>query len=241
VDFERLVVFGDSLSDAGNAGRFSNGAVWVEYIARQLGLELRASSLGGSNYAVGGARAIDLRHQLDAFLGQPPADLERSLIVVYGGGNDLRATLYGAPPEHTIRDAIRILSGIIHDLAGAGARHILVPNLPDVGLAAEATAQGAERSRLATALSGSFNEALRVALDQTAADHPDLRLYRLDVFALHHAVAADPAASGFKNVRDPCPPGCPEPDRWLLWDRTHPTTAAHARLAEAALRALEER
>jgi cholinesterase len=34
VDFERLVVFGDSLSETGNAGRFSNGTVWVEYLAR---------------------------------------------------------------------------------------------------------------------------------------------------------------------------------------------------------------
>jgi phospholipase/lecithinase/hemolysin len=138
-----------------------------------------------------------------------------------------------------VHDAVRILRGIIEDLAAAGARHILVPNLPDVGLAAEASGQGPERSRLATGLSQAFNLALKTALDGVAERHRNLRLYRIDVFALHHAIVDDPAAFGFKNVRDPCAPGCPDPERWLLWDRTHPTTAAHLRLAEAALRVLD--
>src|SRR3954447_10512298 len=54
--FEHLVVFGDSLSDTGNAGRFSNGPVWVEYLADRLGLKLSPSQRGGSNFAGRGAR-----------------------------------------------------------------------------------------------------------------------------------------------------------------------------------------
>ncbi|KAG2485156.1 hypothetical protein HYH03_016046 [Edaphochlamys debaryana] len=74
-----LVVFGDSLSDTGNMfritngqvptpeaywrGRFSNGPVWVDLLARGLG----ASSV--SNYAVGGATACGGRNILPS-LGQ---------------------------------------------------------------------------------------------------------------------------------------------------------------------------
>ena len=62
--FSALVVLGDSLSDNGNAGRFSNGPVWVEHLAEALGLELRPSRLGGTNHAVGGARATGGPHDL---------------------------------------------------------------------------------------------------------------------------------------------------------------------------------
>jgi outer membrane lipase/esterase len=64
--FDHLVVFGDSLSDTGNAGRFSNGLVWVEQVADTLRLPLIASNRGGQNYAVGGGagggRAPKLTH-----------------------------------------------------------------------------------------------------------------------------------------------------------------------------------
>src|SRR3954465_1552188 len=40
--FNNITVFGDSLSDTGNAAgaRFSNGPVWVEHIARHFGLSV---------------------------------------------------------------------------------------------------------------------------------------------------------------------------------------------------------
>jgi phospholipase/lecithinase/hemolysin len=44
--FDHIVVFGDSLSDAGNAGRFSNGPVWVEQLAARLEVALRPTQAG---------------------------------------------------------------------------------------------------------------------------------------------------------------------------------------------------
>src|SRR5215217_7794985 len=72
--FDHVVVFGDSLSDAGNAGRFTNGPVWVEYLAQKLGLPLNPARAGGTNFAVGGARLdprsgdTSLRAQASAYL-----------------------------------------------------------------------------------------------------------------------------------------------------------------------------
>ena len=50
----------------------------------------------------------------------------------------------------------------------------------------------------------------------------------------------DPAAFGFMNVTTPCI-GLPSCEGYVFWDGLHPTTAAHARLAEAALSALQKR
>ena len=72
---DTIYAFGDSLSDVGNIyaytsvntppaypaapyvnGQFSNGNVWVQDLARSLGLApLTPSLLGGTDYAVGGA------------------------------------------------------------------------------------------------------------------------------------------------------------------------------------------
>ena len=71
---DHIVVFGDSLSDTGNAGRFSNGPVWVEQLAARLEVALRPTQAGGLNFAVGGARLNplsgphSLRAQADLFL-----------------------------------------------------------------------------------------------------------------------------------------------------------------------------
>jgi outer membrane lipase/esterase len=42
------------------------------------------------------------------------------------------------------------------------------------------------------------------------------------------------------NVTTPCI-GLPSCEGYVFWDGLHPTTAAHARLAEAALSALQKR
>ena len=73
--YTQFVVFGDSLSDAGNAsaitsgnfppsppyaGPFSNGPTATEYLAQSLGTPVQlgwpVTSIGANNFAVGGAR-----------------------------------------------------------------------------------------------------------------------------------------------------------------------------------------
>src|SRR5271168_4491898 len=68
--YDALFVFGDSYCDVGNIfaltkgaeppapyynGRFSNGPIWVDHVAGFLGVPLKASALGGTDYAFGGA------------------------------------------------------------------------------------------------------------------------------------------------------------------------------------------
>lgn len=251
--FDTVTVFGDSLSDTGNAAgaRFSNGPVWVEHIARHFNLSVDPVASGGTNYAVGGARAYEpgspynLRAQVDEWLRQEPEreTVERSLFIVYGGANDLLAAVYGQDPVVLAMNAVRALGTIADDLASAGARHILFANLPDLAKVPAVRQYGPGVGQVATRTTSGFNEALKQTLDGVESRH-DVRILRLDVFSLTERVFRDPAVLGVPGIdlTTPCQTDgrvCSDPDRRLFWDHVHPTAFAHARLARAALEALD--
>jgi phospholipase/lecithinase/hemolysin len=240
--FDQIAVFGDSLSDNGNAGRSSNGPVWVEYLAERLGLTLKPSRTGGLNFAVGGARLdprsgnSSLRAQASAYL-RSSRPLGRTLHVVYGGGNDLLAAV-GDPRAQAIIDAaVASLRSIVADLAKQGATDILVPNLPGIGITPAVRAQGSQAVAAANQLAERFNSALDQALSGFAGP-AGLRLHRLDVRHLAERVQVDPAAAGFVDITNPCSQrqSC---EGYLFWDSVHPTTQAHRRLADAAAQVLD--
>jgi outer membrane lipase/esterase len=238
--FTALVVFGDSLSDSGNAGRFADGPVWVEHLARRIGVALLPSRLGGTNHAIGGARAQggpnDLRAQADALLAARHGGFDpQALYVVYGGGNDLLAAGHAPDQDDTlVRATATAIGGIVADLGAAGASDILVPNLPDIGLTPALRAAGPAAQAAARALTRAYNAALEAELARVAAGHRSMHVHRLDVFALAERVVADPAAAGFRDIRQPCL-GALSCEGMLFWDDVHPTTLAHARLAAAAI------
>ncbi|MDH3636209.1 MAG: SGNH/GDSL hydrolase family protein [Gammaproteobacteria bacterium] len=163
--FSRVYVFGDSLSDTGNAAsvvgdfpppffmnRVSNGPVAVETLATRLGLNAEASlhlisPAIGSNYAVAGASARtsadlnDLDNQIIFFLANhaagAPAD---ALYVVFIGGNDIRDAREEADftkARNIVKEAADKVKNAIETLAGAGAESFLLVNAPDVGLIPE--------------------------------------------------------------------------------------------------------
>lgn len=239
--FADLVVFGDSLSDTGNAGRFSDGPVWVEGIADRLDVRLKPSRSGGTNYAVGGARShgrpMDVRGQLQAYLASPDRrSISGSLFVVFAGANDLLAAGCAGNRDRAAKTAAAAVAATVSDLAAAGARTILVPNLPDIGAAPLIQAQGNDCSNQARRLSRAFNAALENKLEDVEHRYRSLHLVRLDVFALSEQLLALPDEAASDRGGAPCTgESC---NRVLFWDSLHPSARAHARLAAAALQAL---
>lgn len=287
--FSGVYVFGDSLSDGGNAfigqlgatepvpyldsvpsssyapfNVFSNGPVWVQYIADDLGLPLTPSFIGGTNYALGGEPTGELifgavnvsagvlggvvaqAHLASSGgTGMLPSD---ALYIINGGGNDVRrATQLFSDGTITAADALAGIAGgatnlanAVSLLAAAGAQTILISNLPDVGRTPDLMGQGAAVADLATNLAVAFNAALDLQLTGVQALIPTLDLIALDTFALTNAVLDNP---GGVNVTDACTlqnggNGCADPNNYLFWDGIHPTTAAHRISADAALAAV---
>lgn len=237
--FSDLIVFGDSLSDNGNVGRFSNGPVWVEWMAAALGLELHPARTGGTNYATAGARthggSMDVLAQTAAFLSHRGGADPDAFYVVFAGANDLLASPCQARNTSVARQAAEAMGSAVDRLAAAGAVDILVPNLPDVGRAPVIRAQGVACTDSARRLTRTYNAALEEVLAAVEASRR-IRLHKLDVFRLAEEVFADPQSAGFHDLTTPCrDEGC---ERALFWDWLHPTTAAHGLLARQALKAL---
>lgn len=246
-----------------DSGRFSNGPVYSEQLAQRLGFDLRPSLLGGTNYAYGGARtdsvtlplSLSFEQQVQQFTeASGPADPD-ALYVLFIGGNDATDVLQGLAPPDTLSAAVARIGASIEAIAAEGARHLLIPNVADLGLAPLATVNGAiERNLGASAIASTFNELLAAMLRQF--DGSPLDIVEFDTFALLNDWVADPARFGLTDVRHSCqqPTGATLPDGQpeyaifcsdadaaghLFWDEMHPTTSAHGLLADALLAALQ--
>jgi cholinesterase len=238
--FNHLVVFGDSLSDMGNAGRFSNGPVWVEQLAAMLKLPLSASERGGQNFAVGGARVEEgpqsVRAQVEEFLKQPRPS-GRTLYVIWGGGNDVLAAIGEPDALSKVNAAAVSLKSIVAKLIAHGASDLLVPNLPDVSITPEVQAHGTKAISEGRRLSLDFNKAIEQGLNDLVQSSTSFMLYRLDLAGMAERARKDPASYGFTNISTPCRASA-QCEKHLFWDEVHPTTGAHGHLAEGALRAI---
>jgi len=134
-------------------------------------------------------------------------------------------------------------------LQGAGAKNIVVFNLPNIGLTPEATEQGATAASALTTLSIIYNNQLNAGIGKLGVG-----IIPVNTFALLSQVIANPALYGFSNVTVPAcgvgsssvecgPQGSGLPytyaaganNTYLFADGVHPTTAADKMLAEVVL------
>lgn len=281
--FTDVVVFGDSISDVGNAfilsslldpppvpgfpyfnGRFTNGPNYADVLATNLGLgPLVPSVMGGTNFAIGGARAgfhpdlpdFGIFEQVDTFLdavevttGVRELDPD-TLFVVWGGSNDIRDALFAPDPAMSLNAAAQSLFDAVDALAEANAKHIIVPTAPDIGLVPEVLAAPLPGlSETATLFSSTLND----TLDALLAELIYVNIIRFDSFTLLQDAAA--SLFGFTDVDSPCYTGplegvspeevpsvtCSNPDAFLFWDDLHPSARAHLILGRQMRSAVPE-
>lgn len=256
--FRSIQVIGDSLSDTGRTsavltqltgvatppppyapGRFSNGALWIEQLAPRLRLAYQpldnfswaGANTGRLNVFPGLPGMLD---QLDELRATSPRKLDqKALYVVFGGSNDFLRIFNGADPLAVIGEGVANVATIVASLHAAGARDIVVVNLPDIGLTPRAKAGGPVAAAGATFLSALFNQSLDQALNAL-----DIPVVRVNAFELLNRMVANPAAYGFTNVDSPGIANLPQAATHLFWDDIHPSTKAHGFVADAVFEAL---
>ncbi len=145
--WDSLTVFGDSLSDGGNVGRFTaDGAqhpLYDEILAAHLGENLQPSDLGGSNYAQGGAVAVpaldpdlNTQDQLATYLQSTGGRADSNgLYIHWVGANDIAAAVTNPlTARETISNSAISAASQVKTLLDAGAGAVIVPNVPQLGL-----------------------------------------------------------------------------------------------------------
>ncbi len=254
-----LHFFGDSLSDRGRIyaaslglepksppyweGRFSNGRVWAEHVARRF----RDAGLPRSNQAYGGARAVvnldlvpDIGLQARRYAELPRARRgDAPMAAIWIGANDVLFRDGGI--RRVGREAADEAISTARYLARRGVDRFLFLNLPDLGRLPRVAGHD-ERARRATRGARAYNHRLTRGIRDMRADGHDVVLF--NAFNAFESIFDDPGAFGFSDLTEPCLVGkrvCSkrEARRKLFFDDTHPTAAAHAALAELVIERLE--
>jgi outer membrane lipase/esterase len=286
--FSQFIVFGDSLSDAGNFPdlqsptlggnptgglRFTNrtgptygageyiGEVGTQRLASMLGLQslpstpllpaLLTGNPDGTNYAVGGYRTDQILDSINfestvsagsntrtrpGYLVENPRVDSNALYYLNGGGNDIFQL--NTNPVTMAQAAGNLVAGV-GALQAAGARYIIVSDLPDVGT----TPLGAISGQAATFnfLSDQFNAELASQLQAQGGNYVlvNNRLLLAEVRADLAAFGFDPNVAQTAVCFDPSAGNClpdptyslggiaPDPNRLMFNDAVHPTTAVH--------------
>ena len=262
---ERIVSFGDSLSDTGNMhnasqwqlpgsswflGRFSNGPTWIEHLAARTGLTL-------NNWAIGGAQTRDAQlglihgvdKQIDGFFkymahakGYDPS---RTLFTFLASGNDFVNDTKTAPQIVALQEAS------LRKLIDKGARKILIVNLPDVSVAPVFKYRPADVHTVVGKVEHYNHQIGLIAERLSATTGAEIRV--VNARAAFDEIIRQPQRFGFVNTTDSClqidgpsslnyikkqklRPGC-DPSAYVFWDTLHPTTRTHELMAGWAIEA----
>ncbi len=210
--YSTVVSFGDSLSDNGNVGRFTDGPIWVEQLADHYEVPLDDIAYGGAttgydNPANDNSPITGLKWQVEQFNTLPTG----SLVTVWAGANDL---LQLRSPF----DAVANIDDALENLYLSGGRSFLVPNLPDIGKVPKIF-DNPIASTAATLWTGAYNGSLDPMLDGFENRHQDVQLYFIDTFTIFNQFPVDT-----KQWRD------------LFWlDGFHPSSLGHQLIYDAAV------
>lgn len=220
---DKIVVFGDSLSDNGNLyeymkhqfpvsppyykGRLSNGPVWAELLVESYFPGAGDRHL--LDYAYAGAAVVEgddeplftLRSEVDSYFlaHQNKAD-DHALYVIWIGANN-----YLALPDDMNKAVLDVGEGIQHSLkqlVDKGAKHVLVLNLPDLGRTPVAVDLGVTAEL--TSASERHNQLLLDMVNGFKQTAPSVEWLYFDVRYALDDLMTNPEANGFSNIKGTC-------------------------------------
>jgi phospholipase/lecithinase/hemolysin len=265
------------IASAVGGGRFTTnpGQVWTQDVARYYGDTLSAaftidithklSAQNGLGYAEGGATVatpadqyafltdiigdieMPISQQVSSYLSAHKSFNSNQLVLVWAGANDvLRAGPLPAAAQ-TVETAATVLAQLVGQMVQAGATHVAVVNLPNIGLSPDGLASSDGGANL-TQLSQLFNSSLNAALQTNGLQS---KVIQIDAYTWLNQIIANFQANGFAvaNTGVACDPGktprqsallcspatyvaANADQTYMFADNLHPTTHLHALFAQ---------
>ena len=237
------------------------GPIWAQLLAKRYGSGALPANQGGNDYAEGGARvtqlpgvpntpptgtATPISTQVQNFLAKGPVN-SRALYSMWGGADDIfyqlglvsAGAITSAQAQANVATAAGQLVQQVAILNGAGARYIMVFNLPDIGKTPGYATNS--QSAAISALTSFYNSTMSTGLD---ALH--ISIIRLNIFGLFNEFIANPASFGLANSTGMactvtsllCTSSTlvspTAPQTYAFADGVHPTTAGHQIISDYA-------
>lgn len=232
-------------------GRSTNGPVAAEVLASTLGASLRSYAVAGALSGNGNADVTSadagynsgMLRQVQQYLADAGgASDPNALFLVFGGSNDFLSLLDTNPnaglPEivSTANDVFANLSSIVLTLYGTGARHFMLPLLPDLGAAPGVGDTTGEVSAAIAMVNDGFRQGFDLLL--AGLGDADVTFTVFDTFAAQQAITPQ-----FANTTSACLSGatvCSDPGSHFFWDDLHPTDTVHALIGQQMAAAVPE-
>ncbi|HEY8381940.1 MAG TPA: SGNH/GDSL hydrolase family protein [Microvirga sp.] len=241
VDFQKIVFFGDSLTDSGNlpeparpdapyvGGRFTNGPVYAEVLAGELGVRSENRALGGAEASTEGddgpLSLINLDAQVDGYLAAQGfgsgsflgAGAFFGLASFFGlntrvepgtaasifiGSNDLLNERPSTPAQgaNLVGRIVSNIGEAVADLAGAGASRVFLYTLPNVSDAPASQSLSATQRASADQVIAATNQGIKGLAAQASAQIP---VTVVDVNRLQAEIRSDRETFGLKVLETP--------------------------------------
>lgn len=265
------------IASALGGGRFTTnpGQVWTQDVAQYYGDTLsaaftidithRLSAQSGLGYAEGGATVatpanlydfladvignieMPVNQQVSSYLAAHGNFSSNQLVLVWVGSNDvLRAGALPAAAQ-TVQTAATTLGQVVGQIVQNGATHVVVINVPNVGLSPKGIASPDGGANL-TQLSQIFNDSLSAALQANGLQG---KVTQIDSYTWVNQIIANFQANGFavSNTSVACDPAktphatallcspstyvtANADQTYVFADDLHPTTRLHALFAQ---------